>query len=361
VNRLCPALLWLSTIACAPVPAALPTPTPDPGENSVSASQPPRSNSSLPDDYAFAFVTLGGKHEGGFYEWLDKGGPAMLAALWGEDEVPEAIAAKVDEAFGAAQQRWDRAGELGTDSGVVGLALEPMLALGYAPPDQPLWLIGADGPCRTEYAAPSLGWYSWGLETIELSWGLTGCDPGATSTQIAVLADSLPDDLRYVRSEQRSAGRFDPTTSPYAELVRSAIFHGSPTAPDEVWLREVVVPGTTLVELTIALVRRDPGEPGRPPEPCFDEQRNLVIVGLMESGEFSRFELRTQTGDVDSAELRGAFVLGSEVVWTVHESWGQAVVNAPLRSPPAVEIEVASFHPEDFGEIAFAQVEYCGP
>jgi hypothetical protein len=328
-------------------------------------------DAALPERYAFAFVKLGPLAEGPFYEPIDAQAPALLAELWAEDEVPPAIQATVERAFGTAAQRWEQS-EGGVDRGSVVLDPAVLEQLGYTPPAGPIWLLSPCGPVRARVDRPVLSWYTWGLESIELSWALR-VDPGEQDcqakgewSQIAVLAEALPASLRYRAAVERGASKLGAEANPYAAVTDAIVAAAVAHPPSEVWLREVGIPDTDLVELTTALIRRVPGEA------CQDQQDNHVSLGHAGEGGLARVSVSGDPDPLADAELRGAFVLvpaegaaRAEVAWTVHERWGQALVVDLLGSEDAVadseELTVASFHPEDFGEQSFSQVEYCGP
>ncbi len=111
--------------------------------------------------------------------------------------------------------------------------------------------------------------------------------------------------------------------------------------------------GTELLELTVAMVERYVPQPGEAPDPCMDRQENLVLAGLTPSG--------VELWDDAWMELRGAFVLDGEPVWSVHERFGQPVIHTFADGVDDVQLTIAGFHEEDFGEPRFSKVEYCGP
>jgi hypothetical protein len=365
------ASLTLSSLACTSVPTTIA----DPGDDTrpqADTTRSPAAVGELPQTYRFAFVTLGKR--AGFYEMVDKHGPALIEHVWFEDLWPEVLNRTIEAAFGTHEQRWEWDDVNSVDGRSVQLDRAGLAELGLEAPSELLWLIGPDGPCRADFGDPVLSLYTWGLDAVELSWRLSlrGDRPGCVLenpqqwSQIAVFADSLPADLRYVEIEQGEHWQVEPSSwaSPYAGVVGRAIARyidgqrDYGVRIDEVWVREVVVPGTALVELTVALVERDQPAPGDEPEPCMDAQDNLVILGERRGAAFQELA----SADLHPwSELRGAFVRGSEVLWTVHEQRGQAWVLAPELETPASELTVAIFHEEDFGEPPFTQTEYCGP
>ena len=356
------------TVACKPAPATQ-EPTGEDGPGAGQGGGEP--GSTRAGEPRFVFVALGGHEPRSFAEMIDAREPALVHRISSSEDWPAALDPLVDLMLGSEDERLERF-EDGIDTLEVDLDAAKLEELGVTPPAEQLWLVGPQGPCRARVGAPSFGWTSWGEDTVELRWRLIlddrpGCelsaDPGWS--QIAIVAAQLPAELRYRPAEIAAAQRIDPErwTSRYApELQRFVAGVADLLEADEFWVQQVVIPETDLVELTFAAVERHSPKRARDRDPCMDRQLNGVVVGHFGPKDYQLLDLQAGAEiSPDDSALQGAFVEGEEVRWTVHEHWGQALVHAPGQDPPTVELSVANFPPESFGEHLFSQVEYCGP
>jgi hypothetical protein len=317
--------------------------------------------------WKFAFVRLGkmktfrfGRKRGGFVETIEQGGPALLVDIWylfnGRIPTNFPPTFDLDAIFGTREQR-ERADEAQL------VVLDPA-EYGLSAPDMPLWLIGPEGPCRARLGKPMLGRHNWTEtpEVVELSWQLilddprSGCelhDPEQWS-QIAVFAESLPSGLRFVVAEQRADGRveLESWSSPFAELVRQAVANSEAASTgrvDEVWVREVIVPGTDFIELNVAIIRREH-------DPCEDWQENRVLVGRWQEGKLESVLGDLESWERDNSNLHGAVMLDEQIAWTIHDKYRvNPIVHVPGRSP-SIELDIGVFEePEN----SYLQVESC--
>lgn len=351
------------TSACKPEPT-VPPEQPPPDVSPAEVEAPPAETGPT-----FVFVTYGASSPRArfFNEFVDSGGPAIVHTLAGDDDWPAAMDAIVDRNLGDEGERNARYEEDGIDTMEVDLDADELAKAGVDPPGDHVWLIGPEGPCRATIGQPSLGWYSWGLESIELRWRVdaSACaiGDGEGWSQIGLTSAEVPDDLRFRYAVVAGEEQLDPEEAKSrftGEFQRFVAYVADAIEADEYWVQRVVVPETRLVELTFAAVDRVTGKRA---DPCDEHQVNGVSVGFWEGRDYNRLDLTGDgTIDRDSTQLTGAFVVGEEVLWSVHEYWGQALVHDRAATPPAtIELHVGNFHPEDFGEHFYSKVEYCGP
>ncbi|MCA9700020.1 MAG: hypothetical protein KC431_21020 [Myxococcales bacterium] len=311
---------------------------------------------------------------------LPRSEPTMLADFWVDREsMPPALATIANQVFGTTEELYAQAEEAEEEFWELPLVPVDPAALragGIEPPARQVWLIGPAGPCLTRVDQPLLGYYSWGLEVIELSWRLVpeggpGCEGVSESwAPIGVIAEgpgtslnALPAGLRWQGAAVVSEGRVAADEGPYAALLQAFAAEPREFAAEELWLRRREVGGTDLVELSIVVVDRVEPPPGEERNPCEDFEDLGVRLGLWRDGELEPLAIEQQR--VDESALVGAVVLDGEVAWTVQENWGDAQIHVPARAegqePKTVRLPTGSYHPEEQGFHMYSVVEYCGP
>ncbi len=352
----------------------------DPGQAPIASPRVEAEPSSGPTAISaeFAFVSFGGEFKGPFIEAADKGGPALITAVVEDDQdnwpspLREAVLGQVD------MDQFNETGE------PVVLRIDPrtVLAAGFEPPRGPVWLIGPQGPCQARIGEPRVSVTGAGWTALEISWllALDGSDSGCTIESpsgwapVAILADHLPAELRYVSARIDSSPHAvalgqanDPHAASLAEFVHdlAAPSEDYPEGyvADELWVRETIIPDTEIAQVDFAALRRHHPQPGEDYDECQDAEQLRTLVGVWRAGVWNASGL-TRVGmprDAAPQDLIGAFVLADQLLWTVHSRYGQAIVAGPSAEQPVAELPTVAIHPEDAASFVWSVIAYCGP
>ncbi|MFV8749956.1 hypothetical protein ACNOYE_05365 [Nannocystaceae bacterium ST9] len=361
-----PRLALASFVLASFVPACererAPTTNPDASSDTSSDTATVEAEpTSGPVSAEFAFLNFGGEGQGAYIESVDKGGLAIVVASFGNLEslprpLSDVVNGKVDM----------RRFEENSEPALLDIDAQTLAAAGVVPPARTIWLVGPSGPCAARLGEPKLAIYAPAWPVLEVSWTLAleqapGCvmeDPREWAP-LALLADSLPPELRYVAAQPGKAENdVDLATWDNPHAARARAFVESLGGADELWFRETIVPGTTLAQIDFAAVTRHHPGPGEEYYECGDQERTRTLVGLWQGDRLEEVGL---SRDDDRYELIGAFVIGERVLWSLHSHFWQAVVSAPGREAPLVELTTAEIHPEDGGSFGWSVIAYCGP
>lgn len=247
------------------------------------------------------------------------------------------------------------------EPGVFDVDDETLAELGAARP-RAVWMVTPKGACQATVGDGYVGHYAEGLPAYEVGYRLAPC--GAGFGPLAVLADELPPELRWVAATVELDDEVDPET--WEHPLRDAFVGlGLGTSLDDAgrpaparWARIVGVEGTPLRQLVA--VDHWPAE-----EACDEQEVVANATALGGGGD----ELRWLSPPDDlawgggQAQLAGAIVDGDVPVVVVHTVRFQAGVGVRDAAGEYqwLELPTGRYHDEDVAFSGYSVRQYCGP
>jgi len=213
--------------------------------------------------------------------------------------------------------------------------------LGYRRPTPSLFLIGAAGNCRAKVGAPTVTYYEADDGVLQIDWTLDGCDTEQAWAPVAVVADRLPPDTKWVEATVGLDAQFDADAGwqgPLAAALPAPQWRAEYDAGVEV-VRILEIPGVqpTVVQVYDSLVRVATDDAhaaltARGLDPaCADEHATAVSHGRWNGEIFDAFD----PGPGRAPHLLGAFVRDGQIDGLVYDQ----SLNPLVAIPPAPTLD----------------------
>lgn len=261
---------------------------------------------------------------------IDYGGWAVIG-----ESMPPPRRGRTSDADDDARDRFERTWKAAFDDDTPARGAwqkvdrDALTRAGIAPPAGTAWLVSDAAICLAKLEMPLASRYAsdGGRDALEIAWRPEGCSPDEDWAPVAIIAPSLPEDVRWVPAEVSLDVQLpvaEGWQGPLADALEAPVWRAEDPPPLEV-VRVLSIPGlaATAVQVYDSLLRPavspdDPGPDGAGPgSVCADQSVTLWSHGFWDGAYFEAFD--PAPDEPVTPHLRGAFVRDEQIDALVYE------------------------------------------